>query len=208
MRQSGEDPKQVLFRKILLQLRDGKITQDHWEHLMKQTPAQVHDLSLFANALHLFPTIEAVVEHNVSKLHTCGQPIATIKALHTGPNASKASSDDASGLEAIICLAVNARVMLSSNLWTDMGLVNGAMGTIKAICYNYGAAPVAVTVQFDTYLGPTLPDAGRWNSSHCTTSPYMVVIWHPMFSIANPTKASLGCHYSQSTRAYSGQGSG
>ena len=52
--------------------------------------------------------------------------------------------------------------MLSCNLWVNMGLVNGAMGTIKAICYHNGAAPpdlpVAVTVQFDIYSGPTLPD--------------------------------------------------
>ena len=52
--------------------------------------------------------------------------------------------------------------MLSSNLWVDMGLVNGAMGTIKVICYRIGTAPpnlpVAVTVQFDMYSGPTLPD--------------------------------------------------
>ena len=162
MRQSGQDPSQVLFHDILLHLRDGQVTQDHWKHLMKQTPAQLHDLTPFTTALRLFPTIEAVVEHNVSKLHSCGQPVATIKAVHTGTNASKGSTDDASGLEPIVCLAVGARVMLSSNLWVDMGLVNGAMGTIKAICYRSGGAPpdlpVAITVQFDTYTGPTLPD--------------------------------------------------
>ena len=76
---------------------------------MSRTPAQVQDLSAFSTALRLFPTTEAVVEHNISKLHTCGQPIASIKAVHTGPNAVKASSDDASGLEPIICLAVGAR---------------------------------------------------------------------------------------------------
>ena len=162
MRQSGEDPSQVLFRQMLLRLRDGQVTEDDWRHFMSRTPAQVSDLSPFTAALRLFPTTEAVVEHNVSKLYAVGQPIATIKAVHTGPNAAKASSDDASGLEPIICLAVGARVMLSSNLWVNMGLVNGAMGTIKAICYHNGAAPpdlpVAVTVQFDTYSGPTLPD--------------------------------------------------
>lgn len=52
--------------------------------------------------------------------------------------------------------------MLSSNLWVEMGLVNGAMGTIQAICYHEGSAPpdlpVAVTVLFDTYSGHTLAD--------------------------------------------------
>ena len=32
-------------------------------------PTEVQDLSPFANALHLYPTKEAVVEHNVAKLH-------------------------------------------------------------------------------------------------------------------------------------------
>ena len=55
-----------------------------------------------------------------------------------------------------------ARVMLTANLWVDMGLVNGTMGTVLAICYGSGGAsphlPVAVMVRFDSYQGPTLPD--------------------------------------------------
>ena len=51
--------------------------------------------------------------------------------------------------------------MLTSNLWTDAGLVNGAMGTVQAICYRSGgppSLPVAVMVKFDKYRGPTLHD--------------------------------------------------
>ena len=127
---------------------------------MKLTPVQVPDLATFATALHLYPTIEAVVEHNITRLCASGQPIATIKAIHTGLNAAKASSDDAGGLEAIICLTHGAHVMLTADLWVDMGLVNGAKGTVVAIYYgSIGASlqlPVAVTVRFDSYQGPTL----------------------------------------------------
>ena len=66
---------------------------------MIRTPAQASDESSFGDAVHLFPTIEAVVEHNVNKLHACGHPVATIKAVHAGRNASKASSDDSGGLQ-------------------------------------------------------------------------------------------------------------
>ena len=161
MRQSGEDASQVLFRDILLRLRDAEVTKEDWKCLMKQTPAQLRDLSPFPTALHLRPTVEAVVEHNVARLRASGQPVATIKAVHKGPNAAKASPDEAGGLEPVVCLAHGARVMLTSNLWVDKGLVNGAMGTVAAICYLTGGPPdlpVAVMVHFDSYSGPTLPD--------------------------------------------------
>ena len=117
MRQSGQDPQQIVFCQILLNLRDGKVTTKDWQHLMKQTPAQVQDLIPFNAALYLHPTIDAVVEYNLSRLPANGQPIATIKGVHTGPNASKASKappDEAAGLEPIICIAHEARVMLST----------------------------------------------------------------------------------------------
>ena len=141
MRQSGDDPRQVLFRNILLRLRNCEVTEADWRTLMTRTPAEVSDASTFDNAVHLFPTIEAVVEYNTNKLHACGQPGAIIKAVHTGPNASKASSDDAGGLQPVLCIARAAHVMFSANLWVDMGLVNGAMGTIQSICYHEGGAP-------------------------------------------------------------------
>ena len=67
--------------------------------------------------------------------------------------------------------------MLTTNLWTERGLVNGAMGTVKCICYQNGnkppSLPTAVTVLFDKYCGPTLFDGSvpivpirkNWSSS-------------------------------------------
>ena len=46
-------------------------------------------------------------------------------------------------------------------MWVEVGLVNGAMGTIEAICYRNGGPPdfpVAVMVRFDRYSGPSLHD--------------------------------------------------
>ena len=91
------------------------------------------------------------MEHNVTRLCASGQPVATIKAVHSGPNAAKALTDDAGGLEPILCLACEAHVMLTANFWVDMGLINGAMGTVVAICYRNGQEPlhlpIAVTVK-------------------------------------------------------------
>ena len=161
MRQAGEDPQQVRFRDILMPLRDGHLTTDDWKHLMTRSAACVTDFGSFNNALHLYPTVESVAEHNLTKLKHCTHPVAQIKAIHNGPRADRASSDDASGLEAVIHIAKGARVMLISNLWIEAGLVNGAMGTVEAICYQSGgppALPTAVMVRFDAYTGPTLSD--------------------------------------------------
>ncbi len=161
MRQCGEDQEQVAFRNILIRLRNAELTKMDWQCLMKQTPARVSNLSDFATALRLFPTVEAVVEYNIAKLQANNQPIATIKAVHSGPNALKASTDNAKGLEPLLCLAHGARVMLTCNLWVEVGLVNGAIGTVVAICYRSGGPPdlpIAVMVKFDSYRGPTFSD--------------------------------------------------
>jgi len=162
MRQAGNGDAQQQFRDLLMRLRNGQSTIDDWKNLMQQTLTNVRDTSVFDNALHLFPTAMAVAEFNVTKLHSNGEPVAIMNAVHSGPGASKASAEDAGGLESVVCLAHGARVMLTANLWVDAGLVNGAMGTVVGICYDNDESPpslpLAVTVKFDSYAGPTLSD--------------------------------------------------
>ena len=72
------------------------------------------------------------------------------------------------GLQSVLYLAHGACVMLISNLWIDVGLVNGAVGTITTIYYLTGGPPnlpIAITVHFDSYAGPTLSD-GYTNNTY------------------------------------------
>ncbi|XP_011407700.1 PREDICTED: uncharacterized protein LOC105314949 [Amphimedon queenslandica] len=68
MRQSGQDPDQIRFWDILMRLRNGDTTMEDWNHLMEQTPTRIQDQSPYVNALRLFPTVEAVVDHNFAML--------------------------------------------------------------------------------------------------------------------------------------------
>ena len=77
--------------------------------------------------------------------------------------AKKASCDDMSGLEPAIFLSKGAKVMLNMNLWTYVGLCNGATGTVVDLIYADNQQPpdlsIVVILQFDDYRGPSINDS-------------------------------------------------
>ena len=64
------------------------------------------------------------------------------------------------GLQPVLCLAKNSKVMLTMNLWPSVGLCNGATGTVVDFIYHSNlqppSLPIAVIVQFDEYEGPSI----------------------------------------------------
>ena len=61
------------------------------------------ELPDLGTAYHLFNSAVVLDQIMRYKLRANAQPVAVIKAVHTGPGASKAPSDDAGGLEPVIC---------------------------------------------------------------------------------------------------------
>ncbi|GBB94109.1 hypothetical protein RclHR1_22940003 [Rhizophagus clarus] len=96
-------------------------------------------------------------------LRSLNRPIAKILAVHTGSReAKKANSDVAKGLEAQLLLAKDACVMLTANIWTRAGLVNGSIGTIEDILFDEQkppSLPIAIFISFEKYEGPTISNS-------------------------------------------------
>ena len=157
-RVQGITSDQVLFRDLLLRLRKGESTLDDWKLLLTRQPSSVSDLSEFDDATRLFYSNEQVANYNHEQLIKLANPIAHINARHSSAVAKKMPSDEMSGLEPVVFLAKGARVMLTMNLWSSVGLCNGATGTIVDIVFqnnqNPPDLPIAVIVNFENYRGP------------------------------------------------------
>jgi ATP-dependent DNA helicase PIF1 len=114
----------------------------------------------FKDALRIYATKEKVREYNFAKLRDLNRPVLKINALHHGPRAEHASTEDAGNLEATLLLSIGCRIMLLENLWTEHGLANGAFGTVHEIVWQEGdgearhRVPFALLVKFDHYTGP------------------------------------------------------
>lgn len=75
-RVTGSDPLQILFRNLLLRLRNGESTQNDWKQLLNRQPSQVPDKELFSIAIRLFYSNEEVAKYNYNHLIQLNQPIA------------------------------------------------------------------------------------------------------------------------------------
>jgi ATP-dependent exoDNAse (exonuclease V) alpha subunit len=85
--------------------------------------------------------------------------IAKLSAISKGIHANSMESDRADGLQQILFLCKNAKVMLTTNLCFPFGWFNGAIGTIIDLIYRNEnrpekSLPDVVMVQFDNYSGP------------------------------------------------------
>ena len=89
--------------------------------------------------IHLFATNDCVIFHNKCLIRGLKYPIAT--DIATFVRRSYYMEGDEEGLKLELLIAIGESVMLKSSLWTDAGLLNGALGVIQQIIYNPRSSP-------------------------------------------------------------------
>ena len=159
-RVNGSQTDQTIFRELLSRLRSGDSTCNDWNLLLTRQPNRVKNLDDFENGTRLYYSNEQVAKYNYEHLVNLQEPVAIIHGRHSSKKAKFISSQEMLGLEAVLYICKGARVMLTMNLWPQVGLCNGTTGVVVDIIYagNHQPPdlPIAVIVKFDNYTGPSI----------------------------------------------------
>ncbi len=131
------------------------------------------DTNPYPNSLHIFPTRNAVKQHNDKMQNDLTNDNFIINAenyyaptdvdVGKDTNTTDIPEDDrtAGDLPSQLCLSIHSRVILIRNICTDKSLVNGVMGFVESFQESPTGDIIAVYVKFDN------PRVGRSPNNIC-----------------------------------------
>ena len=141
----------------------GRVRTGNWNHndmaILKSREVSITDPSYPADALHAFAFNKDVNEHNLKKLNELTTEKVIIDATDDKYDSTGAidvsklriskSRTETGGLETTLHIAIGARVMMTVNIDTTDGLVNGVMGKVMAFKKNEKGRIHMILVKFD-----------------------------------------------------------
>jgi len=87
----GSALHQILFKELLLRLRNGETTENDWKQLLARQPSEVKNIDYYEDVTRLYFSNNEVAQYNYQRLVELRQPIAEIFAIHSSAEGKKTS---------------------------------------------------------------------------------------------------------------------
>lgn len=160
MRQRGDD--QARFREILEKQSNGSLSREDYltlaERELDKLPQEERE-EFEKEAIKLCAKNSALKKFNIMKMNKLDMPKAVMTAENKPAWAASTKSSTAGNLFHKSMIAEGCKVLITSNIWKESGLVNGAQGTVYKIVYRPQhkppELPAVVFVEVPQYIGPS-----------------------------------------------------
>jgi hypothetical protein len=99
-----------------------------------QQSLSIDEVASFNDAIRLYNTRAAVGKYNAIRLRDLLRPVVVIKSVDTGVGVQKVTPDQCDTVQNLT-LCIGAKVMLTQNIWVELGSANGTAGTVEDVVW-------------------------------------------------------------------------